>query len=63
MNKKRKVFVVEIKEFGELYYYSTLSKVNANHNLGVSIHTLYKYSFDDMDFENDKCVIKKRWTR
>lgn len=63
MAKRKKHYIVELHEFNEVYCYTTLARADANHNLGVSIHTLYRFPFDDKDFENDKCIIKKRWAK
>ena len=63
MAKRKKLYIVELPEFKEMFVYNTLAKADANHNLGTSIHTLYRFPFDDMDFENEKCVIKKRWAK
>jgi len=46
-----------------MYIYNTLTGCDKNHNLGISIYTLYRFPFDDMDYENDICVIKKRWRK
>ena len=57
--KKSKIYIIET--LGEVFTYKTLSKADKNHNLGASLHTLYRYDFDESDYENDVCTIKKRW--
>lgn len=57
----RKLYHLFIKETFQHHYYGDLKVLTANHTpeeLDISIHTLYRYDFDQ-PFENEKIIIRK----
>ena len=56
----RKIFHLEIKADNSHKYYGSLSALcSENPELGISKFTLDRFDFDNSNFENGICIIRK----
>jgi len=58
-----KVYVLYLKEVNEWIVYKTLKGLCESNQLGVSKGTLDRFDFENKDFDNEICQIKKRYPK
>lgn len=61
---KRRLFHLHVKATNKHEYYGSLAAIFLDYqDLGVSKYTLDRYNFEEKEFENDCCVIRKGFMR